>query len=186
MIIIGGTKFAGRVDEVPGGLFYVVTKFEHLFYVPIIPQASFVVLHKTPEGGIRGGQVPLNFKSILMAWLRAFLIFVLIMACIFTGIGLSDMDGLPGFWVAALAIGVSVVVLLVLTYRLGFLRHASYQRALALARQAGLDELAVLSLEVSYGRKTAAEAEKSLAQTQPVQQPTGPRTIKIPAGFLRR
>src|SRR5262245_1299157 len=150
MYIIGGTTYRGKVDVARGGLFYVVTRFEHLFYVPLLPQASFVVLQKTPSGGFLGTQIPLSWKSVLMAWLRAALAIVGIVVCIPLAIGLGDQQ--RDLWLPSLIVVVAAVLSLVLTYRLRFLSQASYRRALELGRLAGFSETDLLTLEVAYGR----------------------------------
>jgi hypothetical protein len=64
MIIIFGDRFAGKTDHVPG-LFYVTTRFGHLFWFPLFPLETFVFLdkpcceHSVPIG--------LSFKSALLA-----------------------------------------------------------------------------------------------------------------------
>jgi hypothetical protein len=70
MVIIWGSTNAGKVDEVPGGMFHVMTQFGHLYYIPLIPTGSYIVLEKTADGGFRGAPIPISFKSILAGWLR--------------------------------------------------------------------------------------------------------------------
>src|SRR5437762_2645960 len=45
MLLVWGSKLYGRVDDVPG-MFYVATRFGHLWYLPLIPMGSFVVLER--------------------------------------------------------------------------------------------------------------------------------------------
>ena len=66
MVIIWGTTHAGKVDEVPG-MFHVVTQFGHLYYIPLIPTGSYIVLDKHSDGGFRGVSIPISFKSWLIA-----------------------------------------------------------------------------------------------------------------------
>src|SRR3954470_304932 len=91
MVIIWGTTHAGKVDEVPG-LFHVVTQFGHLYYIPLIPTGSYIVLEKNSDGGFRGASIPISFKSWLVAWLRE--------ACIL-GIVASVIGGFIAFVEAA-------------------------------------------------------------------------------------
>src|SRR5687767_14985222 len=74
MIIIWGQTLAGKVDRVPG-LFYVTTQFFHLYYVPLIPLQSYLVIEGTENGDdFKGVGVPMSFKSVLFGWLRGALI----------------------------------------------------------------------------------------------------------------
>src|SRR5438874_13693924 len=80
MYIVWGSKLMGKVDVVPG-LFHVATKFGHIYYIPLIPTASFVVLSQDGQG-FRGVPIGLSIKSILLAWLRvALLIAAVIASC---------------------------------------------------------------------------------------------------------
>src|SRR5262245_37163752 len=70
MIIIWGVRQAGTCDKVPS-LFYVRTQFFHVWYIPLIPLKSFVILHGSEgDGGFRGTQIPMSGKSVLFGWLR--------------------------------------------------------------------------------------------------------------------
>ena len=71
---IQGKKFAGKVDQIPGVL-YVATRFEHVFTVPIIPLASYILLEESGEGGgLRGRKIGLSYKSLLAAYGRLILL----------------------------------------------------------------------------------------------------------------
>ena len=69
MVIIYGTRLMGKVDQVEA-LGHVATQFFHLYYVPLIPTGSYLVLSEQGDD-FRGVSVPLSFKSVLTAWLRA-------------------------------------------------------------------------------------------------------------------
>src|SRR3954451_16881728 len=69
MFFIFGSRLWGKVDEVPG-LFHVGTRFGHINFVPLIPMQSYVILSQD-GGSVRGVQIPLSGKSILIAWGRA-------------------------------------------------------------------------------------------------------------------
>src|SRR5262249_49788159 len=69
MIFIWGFRLFGRVDEVPG-IFHVATKFFHIWYIPLIPVGSHLVLGRTSTGAF-GKAVPFRFKSVILAWARA-------------------------------------------------------------------------------------------------------------------
>jgi len=68
MLIIYGTRLYGRVDAVPG-LFFVATRFFHIFWIPLVPLGSHVVLEETDDG-FRGVPCGLNGRSVLAAYVR--------------------------------------------------------------------------------------------------------------------
>jgi hypothetical protein len=70
MLIIWGQRLCGKVDEVPG-LFHVRTRFFHVYYIPLIPLATFIILAGSETGnGFKGKQISMSFKSVLFGWLR--------------------------------------------------------------------------------------------------------------------
>ncbi len=72
MVIIYGTRLCGVVDEMPDGS-YVATRFFHIMYIPILPLRTYWVISE--EGrSFRGHRLPLSLKSILVAFLRTFLL----------------------------------------------------------------------------------------------------------------
>jgi hypothetical protein len=166
MVVIWGTTHAGKVDEVPGGMFHVVTRFGHLYYIPLIPTGSFLVLEKTADGGFRGTQIPFSFKSLLAGWLRAFSIVALIGAGIGLIVTLADNKAMPLAWIAPFVIALLAATALVLTYKLKYFTQASYERAKELAQHVGLSDVGALMLEVAYGRLTPAQAEAELARRE--------------------
>lgn len=68
MIVIWGQRMYGRVDRMGGS--HVATRFFHLYYVPLIPLSSWLVLEEKDEGQFLGLQVPLQLRSVAMAWMR--------------------------------------------------------------------------------------------------------------------
>jgi hypothetical protein len=176
MVIVWGTTNAGKVDQVPGGMFHVVTRFGHVYYIPLIPTASYVVLQELADGEFHGSQIPLSFKSILAGWLRGGSI-VAILGSIVAG-AIAIFDKKPDTsGVLPAVIGCVAVVVLVLSYKLKYFTEASYERAKELAQHAGLNDTGLLMLEVSYGRLTAAQADAELArreEQQAAQNPPAP------------
>ena len=162
MVIIWGTTNAGKVDQVPGGMFHVVTRFGHVYYIPLIPTASYVVLDELGDGGFNGAQIPLSFKSILAGWLRGGSIVAILGAIAATAIMVLDKNAAPGGWIVPVAIGCLATVVLVLSKKLRLFTQASYERAKELAQYAGLNDTGLLMLEVSYGRLTAEQADAEL------------------------
>jgi hypothetical protein len=157
-------------------MFHVVTRFGHLYYIPLIPTGSFVVLEKNADGGFSGAEIPLSGKSLLAGWLRGGSVVAMIGAVIGTIITLTDKKAGPFAWALPVVIGVTAAMVLVLTYKLKFFTTASYERAVELARHMGLNDMGILMLEVAYHRMSADQAaaelarrEEELAAQQPVQ-----------------
>src|SRR5262245_13761922 len=164
MIIVWGTTHAGKVDEVPGGMFHVVTQFGHLYYIPLIPTGSFVVLEKHADGGFRGAAIPLSGKSLLVGWLRGGSTVTIVGSAIALIGSIVSKDAAPFAWVVALMIGLIATGVLVATYRLKFFTQASYERALELARHLQWNDTGLLMLEVAYGRMNSDQAAAELAR----------------------
>jgi len=73
-----GDNYYGKVDRVPG-LFFVRTRFLHVWFVPLVPRESYLFFDGPPYGGYAGIRIRLNWKSVFVAWLRGFLVFLAVM-----------------------------------------------------------------------------------------------------------
>lgn len=60
----------GRVDEVPG-VCYIATQFFHVWYIPLIPLSSMLVVDDSNPDSLRGTNIAMSGKSVLAAYLRA-------------------------------------------------------------------------------------------------------------------
>jgi hypothetical protein len=71
LMFIVGDNYYGKVDHVPG-LFYVKTRFLHVWWFPFVPRESYLFFDEKPGwGGLRGVKIPLRWKSVCTAWIRA-------------------------------------------------------------------------------------------------------------------
>ncbi|MGC3998136.1 MAG: hypothetical protein QM767_11865 [Anaeromyxobacter sp.] len=138
-MIVFGSRLFGKVDHVPGH-FYVATRFAHLYFLPLFPTSSWVVLDdgshessltSSQWQGARLGRIA--WRSVAMAWLRAGLMAVSLLAAIF---GLGALDD-PSLAVSGIALAVMSVAAFAGSYRLG---RADAARAQALARELGFPE----------------------------------------------
>ena len=68
MVVIWGQRMYGRIDRFGGS--HVATRFFHIYYVPLIPLSSWLVLEEQAEGGFLGSRVPLQLRSVLLTWTR--------------------------------------------------------------------------------------------------------------------
>ena len=67
-MIVWGTRLFGRTDEVPG-YFVVATVFFHIWYIPLVPIQSYLVLEDNGQSW-RGVPIQFNLRSILLAYGR--------------------------------------------------------------------------------------------------------------------
>ena len=71
--MLHGTQLYGRVDTA-GGDFFVATEFFHLFFLPLVPLRSWLVIGGAPglmeREPFRGYRLPLRLKSIFTAYVR--------------------------------------------------------------------------------------------------------------------
>src|SRR5262245_48789843 len=89
MIFIWGERLSGRIDQVPG-LCYVATLFFHIFFFPLVPFGTYIVvdgtvqrteskavlLGWTTKHGFQGLQIPMNWKSVFFGWMRGLFVFL--------------------------------------------------------------------------------------------------------------
>jgi hypothetical protein len=97
VVIIYGQRPYGEVDEQAGQ--YAVTRFVHIYYLPIVPQGSLWV---TAPG--RGIPTPLNLKSVVAAYLRTWGLLAGAILAI-TGFSVSILLSVLGVLVFAAAAG---------------------------------------------------------------------------------
>ena len=140
MIIIWGQRLCGKVDEVPG-LFYVRTRFFHVYYIPLIPLQTFIILAGSETGsGFKGKPVSMSFKSVLFGWLRGGCVVGAIVGTIGAVINACELggaeaeDAVVGL-VASALLAAGCVFGYWLSTRLG---RASYERALQMGEELGI------------------------------------------------
>jgi len=162
MIVVWGSKLYGKTDEVPG-IFHVATKFWHLWYLPLIPMGTCLVLDETSDES-RGVRIPFSYKSVLLAWGRAaaivLAVFLGFLACRSAFRGHFDVTALVLIVCDAAAFG----LFLELKYMRPF-RYASYDRAMELAALAQFDERGKTLLLLYFGMINEDQAREILSQT---------------------
>jgi hypothetical protein len=159
MIIIWGSKLYGKTDEVPG-LFHVATSFGHLWYIPLFPTASYLILDvESAQHGIR---IPLRWKSTLLGWGRPGTLITAVVAGIRA---LSEHRDPEAGIIAACICGAAIVAHLVLNLSRG-LRFATYERARALADIAGINERGKVLIDLHFGKMSETEAKERLLEAE--------------------
>jgi hypothetical protein len=137
MLIIFGQKRCGKVDHVPG-LFYVITEFFHVYYFPLIPLGSYLIL----DGGssTQGTRISISFKSVLMGWFRALLVVGFFAGLLSAGVAAAEL-GAHKLSMEAILVPLMIAGLCALFYWLTKRsERAGYGRALTLAEQVGIPQ----------------------------------------------
>ena len=147
MVIVWGSKLMGKVDVVPG-LFHVATKFGHLWYLPLIPTGTFVVLSESGDA-FQGVQISTSLKSIAFAWLRAFMLIQVVAALLW--VVMMAAEGKRGEGVGPTVYAAVVCVLGWFVTWSKTCTQASAKRAAQLADQIGLSDAGVEHLLKVYG-----------------------------------
>ena len=138
---------------------HVVTKFAHLYYIPLVPlDTQFVV---TDYGGKwHGTSLGLNAKSVLLAWLRAGLLVASVFAIISTFAIAGDVK--PNKELVAVCAVISAVLVaacLAVNFMKPF-RQASYTRAKDLSIIMGFSDEAKVLVDLVYNVISEQEAER--------------------------
>ena len=162
MVIVWGTLEAGKVDEVPK-LFHVETRFGHVYYLPLIPLGSVAVFEKTASGSLQA-KIPLSLKSVLVAWLRAASLVAGVVLAILGCVSAAHHGAMEAV-ACFIASGIAFLALFA-SYKLRFVRQASYDRAKYLAQLIGLSPMGLLMIEVAYERITPEQADRELARLE--------------------
>lgn len=68
MIIVYGTRFYGKVKA--AGSSFLGTQFLHIYYVPLIPLGTHLILEESGGGSYKGIKSDFSLKSMLAAYLR--------------------------------------------------------------------------------------------------------------------
>lgn len=131
-MIVYGSRLFGKVDAV-GSLFHVATRFAHVWYIPLFPLGSWIVTEESGNGW-RGFQIPLNLKSVFVAWLRGALV-VAALVCGFMAMTATERSQSP---VPMTILAAAAVASMVATYRVRAISVASAPRAEMYLRHIGV------------------------------------------------
>ena len=71
-MIVFGIRLFGKAEIVPG-VFFIVTRFFHICFVPLIPMQSFIIFGEPDGEGDGAPLASLHWGSISMAYLRGLL-----------------------------------------------------------------------------------------------------------------
>jgi hypothetical protein len=106
MIFIAGTRLCGRVEAHRGT--FVVTEFLHLYYLPLAPTRSHLVIEEGVGAGTRRHLlVKLHWGSVLAGYLRTWAPFVAGMAFMASYLALRGPAAVASGIAAALLLGIA-------------------------------------------------------------------------------
>lgn len=162
MHIVWGTALYGKVDEVPR-VCHVATLFGHLYHVPLVPLGSYAVFSQD-KTGVRGAALPLSYKSVFAAWLRTGII-VAAFAAFIASAWLFGQHR-PAWGMGLVLLCATGICSHYASYHVPWLMRASYDRARQIATHCELSPMALLMIEVAYGRLTADQADAELKRWQ--------------------
>src|SRR6266851_1581556 len=143
-MIIFGERLYGKVDQVPG-VFYVATRFLHIWFIPFAPSKSYLVVQDSQDSNrFTAYRIKASFKSIVIAWMRFLILLVFIGSA-----GLAWETGAQawdeqkpekrsGIWKGCAILGSAAVVSPVLLWSSYRFTRASPSKAVRLARQVGI------------------------------------------------
>lgn len=157
--VVCGARLYGKTDEVPG-VFFVATKFCHLYYIPWVPGQSYLVLKNEDPCSrtFAGVQIGTSCKSILLAYLRTLAFFASIITFL-NAIGTSDLWHWMYFLFAAL--------LAQYAYCDESVTRANYERACELVNQLqpSVRPLVQCQLDIYFGRGTPPAVDEENIST---------------------
>jgi hypothetical protein len=149
MWVIYGQDIYGSIDRVPG-FFRIGTRFYHVYYVPLIPIGTFVVLQQQGKH-FRGIQIPLNAKSVMLAYGVGLLAAIWVFAALCTMIVIAaGREGANPYIPGAIA-GVSFALWLVFL-AISLRQKVSYERACQIGLIAELSTAGWEKLNALYGK----------------------------------
>src|SRR5688572_15497126 len=93
MIIVYGSRFYGRIRQC--GSSFLATKFVHIYFVPLVPIGSHLVLEENGDGSYRGMSAPFSFKSMMAGYLRIWGIVAVILTGVLTVGAVEDLSDDP-------------------------------------------------------------------------------------------
>lgn len=119
MVVVFGSTLYGKVESVPG-VCHVATRFLHLFFIPLFPTGSWLVIEDSElaQGGADNIRLPaMHWGSVGIAWLRFFLLLAAFILGIIAATKLA-LDRPLTQTVPMIALGVVCAAAFVVSYRI--------------------------------------------------------------------
>lgn len=147
----------GRCDSIRG-LGYVVTRFFHISYVPIIPLGSDFILRTESNSPDVEAEVPLNGKSVVLAFGRLFLLAALAICACLVILEFLDHRPRPAIPIAFCTLE---VLLLVLSYLVRGIGRATIHRARELGKLLEFTPTGMHKIDTAFGLTSDTEVDLS-------------------------
>ena len=143
-------------------MFHVSTRFWHVFFIPLIPMGTYLLVKGEEDswGNPGGIKIPFSYKSLLLAWLRA----ATFITALITGgwLVVIDMMNSGGNQIPAVICAASLFMCILLSFGKPF-RRASYTRAKELGAILDLTPRGYVALDLACRRISKSEAEELMA-----------------------
>ena len=118
-VVVFGSTLYGKVESVPG-VCHIATRFLHVFFVPLFPTGSWLVVddRELLDGGAESVRLPaMHWGSVGVAWLRFFLLLAVFVLGIISATKLG-LDRPLSQTLPVILLGVACLVGFVVSYRL--------------------------------------------------------------------
>lgn len=89
MVVVYGTRYMGKIERCSGS--FIATKFFHIYWMPLLPLGSHVVLEEHGDGSFRGIPAGLHLRSTLAAYLRTWGVLATLVLLFASGSSMSSM-----------------------------------------------------------------------------------------------
>lgn len=162
MMIIAGSRLYGRVARVPG-VFHVATEFMHLYYMPLIPVYSWLVLSEKREGmktTWTGVKIRMRWMSVFLAWSLGLAIWAglaeLLTIITWMNPGPVQQATAPqasAFPVGPVSVFASIAIAVILVPRLPWIRYATAEEAAELCERPEVPEAVRVAVKEYFAKK---------------------------------
>jgi hypothetical protein len=174
-MIVYGMRHYGRIDEYQGT--FIMTKFIHVWFLPLIPAGSHLVLEEGEDDSYSGISVGLNLRSMFAGYLRVWGVFGCIAGLIGLVISIKDalsaadpVDDIVNIVLAGFAFVVAIAMMAIAWGVVGRLSSEEKKKRFVYAHFAGvgadLAEMREARTSIREGLfKYIAERAQGLSQT---------------------
>lgn len=110
MLIVYGHRMYGRIEECAGS--FIGTQFVHIWFLPLIPTGSSLVLGTNPDGSFRGIPIGMSGRSVLAGYMRVWGPITLLLSLGGLAVNLADASDLAEGIATVLVFGFAVALTL--------------------------------------------------------------------------
>ncbi len=110
MLIVYGHRMYGRIEEI--GSSFIGTQFVHVWFLPLVPTGSSLVLSTNPDGSFRGIPIGMSGRSVLAGYTRIWGPIALLGALALFAVNLSEASDLAEGIATVIVFGFGVALTL--------------------------------------------------------------------------